>query len=57
MCPACIVTTAMLIASAVSTGGATAVVVNKIRAKGRARRVFKSQKEESWVKQRMSKSI
>jgi hypothetical protein len=55
MCPVCIATTAMLITSAVSSGGATAVAVNKIRAKGLARRMSKNQKEESWGKQRTSK--
>ena len=33
MCPACIATTAMLIASAVSAGGVTAVLANKLFAK------------------------
>ncbi len=49
MCPACMATTAMLIASAVSTGGVVAVLVNKLRVKGIARRMFGSQeKEKTW---------
>jgi hypothetical protein len=55
MCPACLATTAMLIASAVFSGGATAVAVNKIRAKGLAQRMLKIQKEDSWGKQHTSK--
>jgi hypothetical protein len=55
MCPMCIATTTILITSAVSSGGATAVAVNKIRAKALARRMFKIQKEESWGKQHTSK--
>ena len=31
MCPACMATTAMLIASAVSAGGVAAVLANKLR--------------------------
>jgi len=31
MCPACMAATGMLIASAVSTGGVAAVVLNKLR--------------------------
>ena len=31
MCPACAATTAMLIASAVSTGGVVAIAVHKLR--------------------------
>ena len=56
MCPACIAT-AMLIASAVSTGGVAAVVVNKLRAKQIARNLFvkRNQREESWDKPRTSK--
>jgi hypothetical protein len=49
MCPACIATTAMLIASAVSTGGVTAVVANKLFGKTIAGRIFvKSEKEKTW---------
>jgi len=49
MCPACIATTAMLIASAVSTGGVTAVVVNKLFGKTIAGKIFvKSEKEKTW---------
>ncbi|MGB6897590.1 MAG: hypothetical protein WA829_13430 [Candidatus Acidiferrum sp.] len=38
MCPACMAATAMLIASAVSGGGLTAMVVSKLRAKAIARK-------------------
>jgi uncharacterized protein YoaH (UPF0181 family) len=56
MCPVCIATTALLITSAVSSGGATAVVVNKLRTKEIAKNIFvKRQKEESWGKQHTSK--
>ena len=49
MCPACVATTAMLIVSAVSTGGAAAVLVNKLRVKEIARKVFgRQQKEKTW---------
>ena len=50
MCPACMATTAILIASAVSSGGVAAVVVNKLRAKRIARRVLRrlEAKEKSW---------
>jgi hypothetical protein len=60
MCPACMAT-ALLIASAVSTGGATAVLVTKFRAKktwgwSGARKVYKAgnKKERTWA-QRTSK--
>jgi len=49
MCPACMATTAMLIASAVSTGGVAAVLVNKLRVKETARKLFgRQQKEKTW---------
>ena len=49
MCPACIATTAMLIASAVSAGGVTAVLVNKLGVKEIARNIFVRQpKEKTW---------
>jgi len=51
MCPACIATTAMLIASAVSTGGAAAVLANKLLGKKilTVTKVFqKQQKEKTW---------
>ena len=56
MCPACIAATATLIASAVSSGGAAAVVVNKLRAKQIARRMLRrpTKRENTW-QQRMSK--
>jgi len=63
MCPACIATTAMLIASAVSAGGVTAVLANKLRAirgipgntKNFGVSANQNQKEEPWEKQRTSK--
>jgi len=51
MCPACIATTAMLIASAVSSGGAAAVLANKLLGKKilTATKVFqKQEKEKTW---------
>jgi len=56
MCPACMATTALLIASAVSSGGVTAAVINKLRAKRIARKMLWSNKpkEEKW-QQRMSR--
>jgi|HubBroStandDraft_6_1064221.scaffolds.fasta_scaffold51800_3 uncharacterized protein YoaH (UPF0181 family) len=46
MCPACIAATAMLIASAVSTGGAAAVLANKLRWKKIATKTFRRQHAE-----------
>lgn len=48
MCPACMATTAMLIASAVSTGGVVAVLANKLRAKEITRMFGRQQKEKTW---------
>jgi len=49
MCPACIATTAMLIASAISTGGVAAVVANKLFAKKIVTKIFRNQeKEKTW---------
>jgi hypothetical protein len=49
MCPACMATTAMLIASAVSTGGVMAVLADKLFGKAIARKIFlKSEKEKTW---------
>jgi len=49
MCPACMATTAMLIASAVSSGGAAAVLANKLLGKKIVTRVFRNQeKEKAW---------
>lgn len=49
MCPACIATTAMLIASAVSTGGIAAVVANRLFAKKIVGKMFREQtKEKAW---------
>jgi len=60
MCPACMATTAMLIASAVSTGGVVAVLANKLLALSGMSLANSSvekanQKEEIWEKQRTSK--
>jgi hypothetical protein len=60
MCPACLATTAMLIASAVSTGGVVAVLANKLLAMSGNRSAKSSmekanQKEEAWEQQRTSK--
>lgn len=49
MCPACMATTALLIASAVSAGGVTAVLANKLFAKKIAGKTFRRQeKEKTW---------
>lgn len=55
MCPACMATTALLIASAVSSGGVAAVLVNKLRAPRGEKSVQEGSKrikhkEEVWVK-------
>jgi hypothetical protein len=57
MCPACMAATAMLIASAVSSGGLTAVVVTKLRAKAMARKRTENRnpKEGPWQKQLASR--
>lgn len=57
MCPACMAATAMLIASAVSSGGVAAVVVTKLRAKGLARKMSENRnpKEEKWDQQLTSR--
>jgi hypothetical protein len=47
MCPACMATTAMLIASAVSTGGLLAVLANKLRAREIARIIVGRHKRKS----------
>jgi hypothetical protein len=39
MCPACIITVALTIASTTSTGGVTALVVKKLRAKTGAKSI------------------
>jgi len=46
MCPACMAATAMLIASAVSTGGAAAVLANKLLGKNIVRGLFRRQEKE-----------
>jgi len=55
MCPACIATTAMLIASAVSTGGVAAVVANKLFAKKMVSKMFRNQEKENTWEPRTSK--
>ena len=55
MCPACMATTALLIASAVSTGGVAAVLTNKLRAKEIATKIFRRQQKEKTWKQHTSK--
>ena len=50
MCPACIATTAFLIASAISSGGAAAVLVSKLQVKSYARKMLEepNEKEKTW---------
>jgi hypothetical protein len=55
MCPACMATTVFLIASAISSGGVAAVLVNRLRAPRGEKSVQEGskqikQKEEVWVK-------
>ena len=45
MCPFCMASAAMLIASVTSTGGVAAVVINKLRAKKRAENPGENEKE------------
>ncbi len=60
MCPACMAATAMLIASAVSTGGVAAVMVSKLLAPKGEKNLANSPKEENqkekpWARQRTSR--
>ncbi|MGB9467430.1 MAG: hypothetical protein WBR10_20145 [Candidatus Acidiferrum sp.] len=61
MCPACISTLAIMVAGAMSSGGVTAVVVNKFRALSGAKSGAENseestnQKEEIWEKRRTSR--
>ena len=49
MCPACLATTAILIASAVSSGGVAAVLANKFFGKAITGKIFESsEKEKTW---------
>jgi hypothetical protein len=52
MCPACVANAAMMIASVMSTGGLTAVLMKKLSAKNGARKSIQNQnpKEETWEK-------
>lgn len=45
MCPFCIASAAMLIASVTSTGGVAAIVINKLRAKSRAENTGQNEKK------------
>lgn len=60
MCPACMAAVALLIGSAVSTGGVVAVVASKLLAPKGEKNLAENpkltkQKEESWEKQRTSR--
>lgn len=60
MCPACMATVALLIGSAVSSGGVAAVVASKLLAPKGAKNLArclkqKNQKEELWEKQHTSR--
>jgi len=60
MCPACMATVALLIGSAVSSGGVAAVVVSKLLAPKGEKNLSENpkgtnQKEEAWERQRTSK--
>ncbi len=48
MCPACLASAALMIASVMSTGRLAAVVVKKVGAKNGAKKP--NSKEETWVK-------
>lgn len=52
MCPACLASAALIIASVMSTGGLAAVVVRKLGAKNGAKGFCPNPnpKEETWVK-------
>ena len=50
MCPACMASAAMMIATVMSTGGLTAVVMKKLGAKSVAKRSVPNSKEETWAK-------
>jgi len=55
MCPACMAMTAVLIASAVSTGGVAAVLANKLHAKEIVTKMFRRQQKEKTWEQHTSK--
>ena len=52
MCPACMASAALMVASVISTGGLTVLVVKKLGAKNGAKKSFQKQnpKEETWSK-------
>jgi hypothetical protein len=52
MCPGCIASAALMIASVMSAGGLTALVVKKLGTKSGAKQSFQdpNPKEESWAK-------
>jgi hypothetical protein len=47
MCPACIASAAWAVAGVTSTGGLTALVVKKLRAKSGAKKILAQSKEKS----------
>ena len=52
MCPACLASVAMMIASVMSTDGLTAALMKKLGAKNSVKKSIQNQnpKEETWVK-------
>jgi hypothetical protein len=52
MCPACLASAALIIASVMSTGGLTALVVKKLGAKNSTKKSLQNPipKEETWEK-------
>jgi hypothetical protein len=52
MCPACLASAALMIGSAISAGGLTALVLNKLAASFGAKKSIQKQnsKEETWAK-------
>ena len=59
MCPACLASAALIIASVMSTGGLAAVVVRKLGAKNGAKGFCPNPnpKEETWAKSQANTSI
>ena len=57
MCPACLASAALMIASVMSAGGLTALVVKKLGTKSGAKKSFQdpNPKEEIWAKSRTSR--
>lgn len=52
MCPACLASAALMIGSVISTGGLTALVLNKLAARFGAKKSIQKQntKEKTWAK-------